>query len=173
MVPLMVSRSKLLLAYLVAQACNADARDHRWVAKHERRAGEAVEQPDSGAKKNRRDVDVAIVERASIQALLDGASSPGVPNAVPSATTETKYGISDHLLCLGRPSCAVTSQRHRSVRRTHGDDRHARHPTSSALLRHHSRFALDGLGRAADPAPVAQRHSGPQGATKVDCRQQQ
>jgi len=55
--------------------CHADARDHRRVAKHDRRADEAVEESNSGAKKYRRDVDVDFVEEASIQAPLDGASA--------------------------------------------------------------------------------------------------
>jgi hypothetical protein len=42
--------------------CNADAPDHRRVAKDDWRAGEAVEESNSGAKKNRRDVDVDFVE---------------------------------------------------------------------------------------------------------------
>jgi hypothetical protein len=55
--------------------CNADARDHRRAAKDDWRAGEAIEESNSGAKKNRRDVDVDFVEEASIQALLDGVSA--------------------------------------------------------------------------------------------------
>ena len=55
--------------------CNADARDHRRVAKDGWPAGEVVEESNSGAKKNRRDVDVDFVEEASIQALLDGVSA--------------------------------------------------------------------------------------------------
>ena len=43
-------------AYWVAQVCNADARDDRRVAKDGRRAGEVVEESNSGAKKNRREV---------------------------------------------------------------------------------------------------------------------
>jgi hypothetical protein len=60
---------------LVAQVCNADARDHRRVAKDGWRAGEVVEESNSGAKKNRRDVDVDSIEEASIQELLDGVSA--------------------------------------------------------------------------------------------------
>jgi hypothetical protein len=52
----------LRLAYCVARVCNADARDHRRVAKDDRRAGQAVEESNAGAKKNRRDVDVDFVE---------------------------------------------------------------------------------------------------------------
>ena len=55
--------------------CNADARDYRRVAKDGWRAGEVVEESNSGAKKNRRDVDVDFVEEASIQELLDGVSA--------------------------------------------------------------------------------------------------
>ena len=50
--------ARLRLAYWVAQVCNADAPDHRRVAKDFWRAGEAVEESNSGAKRNRRDVDV-------------------------------------------------------------------------------------------------------------------
>src|SRR5438552_13649891 len=62
--------------------CNADALDHRRVAKDGWRAGEAVEESNSGAKKYRHDVDVDFVEEASIQELLDcvGAVDPnGLP----------------------------------------------------------------------------------------------
>src|SRR4051812_38862322 len=54
---------------------NADARDHRRVAKDGWRAGEVVKESHSGAKKKRRDVDVDFVEEASIQALLDRVSA--------------------------------------------------------------------------------------------------
>jgi hypothetical protein len=72
----------LRLAYWVAQVCNADARDHRRVAKDGGRAGEVVEESNSGAKKYRREVDVDFVEEASIQALLDGVSAVD-PNGLP------------------------------------------------------------------------------------------
>ena len=72
----------LRLAYWVAQVCNADARDHRRVAKDGWRAGEVVKESNSGAKKNRRDVDVDFVEEPSIQALLDGVSAVD-PNGLP------------------------------------------------------------------------------------------
>src|SRR5215210_7599440 len=72
----------LRLAYRVAEVCNADSRDHRRVAKDGWRAGEVVKQSNSGAKKNRRDVDVDFVEEASIQALLDGVSAVD-PNGLP------------------------------------------------------------------------------------------
>src|SRR6185436_18429140 len=65
----------LRLAHWVAQVCNADARDHRRVAKDGWRAGEAVEESNSGAKKKRRDVDVDFVEEPSIQQLLDGVGA--------------------------------------------------------------------------------------------------
>jgi hypothetical protein len=61
--------------YWVAQVCNANAGDHRRVAKGGWRVGEAVKELDSGAEKNRRDVDVNFVEEASIQALLDHVSA--------------------------------------------------------------------------------------------------
>src|SRR5881396_1437936 len=66
---------RLRLAYWVAQVCNADAPDHRRVAKDDWRAGEAVEESNSGAKKNRRDVEVDFVEEPSIQQLLDGVGA--------------------------------------------------------------------------------------------------
>ena len=62
--------------------CNADARDHRRVAKDGWRAGEVVEESNSGAKKNRRDVDVDFVEETSIQELLDGVGAVD-PNGLP------------------------------------------------------------------------------------------
>ena len=62
--------------------CNADAPDHRRVAKDGWRGGEAVEESNSGAKKYRREVDVDFVEEASIQALLDGVSAVD-PNGLP------------------------------------------------------------------------------------------
>jgi len=72
----------LHLAYRVTQVCNADARDHRRIAKDGWRAGEVVEESNSGAKKNRRDVDVDFVEETGIQALLDGVSAVD-PNRLP------------------------------------------------------------------------------------------
>src|SRR5690348_14321295 len=65
----------LRLAYGVAQVCNADARDHRRVAKDDRRADEAVEKSNSGAKNDRSDVDADFVEEPSIQQLLDGVGA--------------------------------------------------------------------------------------------------
>jgi len=53
---------RLRLAYWVAQVGNANALDHRRVAKADWRAHEAVEESNSRAKKNRRDVDVDFVE---------------------------------------------------------------------------------------------------------------
>jgi len=47
--------------------CNADALDHRRIAKNGWRAGEAVEESNTRAKKNRRHVDVNFVEEPSIQ----------------------------------------------------------------------------------------------------------
>ncbi len=62
--------------------CNANARVHRRVAKDGWRAGEVVEESNSGAKKNRRDVDADFVEEASVQQLLDGVSAED-PNGLP------------------------------------------------------------------------------------------
>ena len=73
---------RLRLAYWVAQVCNADAGDHSRIAQDGWRAGEVVEESNSGAKKNGHDVHVEFVEEASIQALLDGVSavdSNGLP----------------------------------------------------------------------------------------------
>jgi hypothetical protein len=58
---------------------NADAPDHRRVAKDDWRAGEAVEESHSGAKQNRRDVDEDCVEEPSIQELLDARRSAQTP----------------------------------------------------------------------------------------------
>jgi hypothetical protein len=55
--------------------CNADARDHSRVAKNDWRAGEALKESNSGAKKYRGDVDGNFVEEPSIQALLDGVGA--------------------------------------------------------------------------------------------------
>jgi len=52
----------LRLAYWVAQVGNTDARDHCRVSKDGWRAGEVVKESNSGAKKNRCDVDVDFVE---------------------------------------------------------------------------------------------------------------
>jgi len=54
---------------------NADALHHRRVAKDERRAGEAVEESDSGAKENCCDVDLDLVEESCAEALLDGVGA--------------------------------------------------------------------------------------------------
>ena len=72
------------LAYWVAQVRHADAWDHRRVAKDGWRAGEVVEESDSGAKKYRREVDVDFVEEASVQALLDGVRAVD-PDVLPGA----------------------------------------------------------------------------------------
>jgi hypothetical protein len=70
------------LVYCEAHVGNAHARNHRRVAKDGWPAGEVVKESNSGAKENRRDVDVDFVEEASIQALLDGASAVD-PNGFP------------------------------------------------------------------------------------------
>ena len=54
---------------------DADTRSHGRAAQDGWCAGEMVEQSNSGAEKNRRDVNVDFVEEASIQALLDGVSA--------------------------------------------------------------------------------------------------
>ena len=60
--------SRLLrLVYWISQVCNADALDCGRVAKLGWRSGEVVEESDSGAKKNRRNVDADFVEKASVQ----------------------------------------------------------------------------------------------------------
>ena len=61
--------------YWVTQVCNADARDHRRVAKDGWRAGEVIKEPNSRAEKNCCDVDADFVEEASIQQLLNGVSA--------------------------------------------------------------------------------------------------
>jgi hypothetical protein len=57
----------LRLAYRVAQVCNADARNHRRVAKDGWRAGKVVEEANSGAEKNCRDVDLDLVQEPGVQ----------------------------------------------------------------------------------------------------------
>src|SRR3990172_2892290 len=74
----------LPLEYWVPKVCNANARDHRRIAKDDRRAGEAVEEWNSGAKKNRHEVDVDFVEELSVQALLDGVGAVD-PNGLPGS----------------------------------------------------------------------------------------
>jgi hypothetical protein len=64
--------------------CYADTRDHRRVAKDGWRDGEVVEESNSGAKKNRRDVDVDFVEEASIQGKYQSNTS-----ATPSLRSAT------------------------------------------------------------------------------------
>src|SRR5438093_13642704 len=89
----------LRLAYCVAQVCNADAPDHRRVAKDDWRAGEAVEESNSGAKKNRRDVDVDFVEEPSIQALLDGVGAvdaDGLPGGGGFGLVHGAFDAVDH-----------------------------------------------------------------------------
>ena len=65
----------LRLVDRVAQVRDADARIHRRVAEDGWRSGEVVEESNSGAEKNRRDVDGDFVEEASIQELPDGTSA--------------------------------------------------------------------------------------------------
>jgi hypothetical protein len=55
--------------------CNGDGPDHRRVAKGNWRVGEVVEESNSGAKKNRRDVDADFVEEPGIQQLPDGVGA--------------------------------------------------------------------------------------------------
>ena len=77
-------------AYWVAQVCDADACDHRRLAKDGWRAGEVAKESNSGAKKNCRDVDADFVEEASIQDLLiplnHGSSSQ------PASSSPTRPG---------------------------------------------------------------------------------
>jgi hypothetical protein len=68
-------RSVPRLAYWIAQVRHADAWGHRRVAKDGWHSGEMIKESDSGAKKNRRDVDLEFVEKAGIKALLDGVSA--------------------------------------------------------------------------------------------------
>ena len=82
------------LAYWVAQVRHADAWDHRRVAKDGWRAGEVVEESDSGAKKYRREVDVDFVEEASVQALLDGVRAVD-PDVLPGQRLGLVHGAVD------------------------------------------------------------------------------
>jgi len=56
----------LRLRYWIAQVCNPDAPDHRWIAKHGWRPDGTVKAPNSRAKENRRDVHADFVEETSI-----------------------------------------------------------------------------------------------------------
>jgi hypothetical protein len=47
--------------------CNADAPDHHRVAKDGWHAGEVAEESNSGAKRNRHDVDVNVVEDVAVE----------------------------------------------------------------------------------------------------------
>ena len=89
---------RLRLAYWVAQVCHADARDYRRVAKDGWRAGEAVEESNFGAKKNRRDVDADFVQQASIQQLLGRVA-----------------GACERSTCQAIPRCAWRSSRTESL----------------------------------------------------------
>ena len=60
-------RHVLRPAYAVARVCNTDALDHRRIAKDRWRPGKVIEESNSGAKKNRRDVDVDFVEEPGVQ----------------------------------------------------------------------------------------------------------
>ena len=68
-------RVGLCLAHRVAHVCNAHAGDHGRVAQEGRRVGEVIEESNSGAKKDRRDVDADFVEESSIQELPDGVGA--------------------------------------------------------------------------------------------------
>jgi hypothetical protein len=78
------SPQELHLPYWVAQVRNADARDHRRVAKDGWRAGEVVEESNAGAKKNRRDVDADFVEEAAFRSCWM-VSAPWTPTDFPAA----------------------------------------------------------------------------------------
>ena len=80
---------------------NADARDHRRVAKDGWRDGEVVEESNSGAKKNRRDVDVDFVEETGIQELLDGVSAVDPGDA--AAREPARAGIG-RVIAVPRPA---------------------------------------------------------------------
>src|SRR5207244_1602821 len=66
---------RLRLPDRVAQVGDPDALEHRRVAEHGGRAGEVVEESNSGAKQERHEVDVDFVEEAGIQELLDDVSA--------------------------------------------------------------------------------------------------
>ena len=59
----------------VAQVCDADALDDGRVAEDDWGAGEVVEESNSGAEKDRGDVDVDIVEESRVEALLDSVGA--------------------------------------------------------------------------------------------------
>jgi hypothetical protein len=64
--------------------CDADARDHRRVAKDGWGDSEVVEESNSGAKKNRRDVDADFVEEAAFRSCWM-VSAPWTPTDFPAA----------------------------------------------------------------------------------------
>src|SRR5207247_4580256 len=73
--------------------------DHRRYDKYNWRADEAVEEANSGAKKNRRDVDVDFVEEPSIQALLDGVGAvdaDGLPGGGGFGLVHGAFDAVDH-----------------------------------------------------------------------------
>jgi len=68
--------------YWVTQVCNANSRDHGWVAKDDWRARKVVKESNSGAKKDRCNIDADFVEESSTQQLLYGVSAVD-PNGLP------------------------------------------------------------------------------------------
>ena len=88
----------------MAQACNADTRDHRRVAKEDRRAGETVEEPNSGTKKNRRDVDVDFV---ATRGRPDGKAAAGGPCSAMLAAAPPRPGARRPVLSLNCWTCST------------------------------------------------------------------
>jgi hypothetical protein len=71
-------------AYWVAQVSDADAWDDGRVAEDDWGASEVVEESNSGAEKDRGDVDVDFVEESRVETLLDGVGavdSNGLPGS--------------------------------------------------------------------------------------------
>ena len=71
--------------------CDADALDDGRVAEDDWGAGEVVEESNSGAEKDRGDVDVDFVEESSVEALLDGVGavdSNGLPGSCGSGLVD-------------------------------------------------------------------------------------
>ncbi|HSE45429.1 MAG TPA: hypothetical protein VLA89_08915 [Gemmatimonadales bacterium] len=75
------------------------ARNHGRVAKKDWRAGEAVNESNSGAKQQRRDVDTVFVEEPGVQALLDGVGAmdpDGLPGGGGSGLVDGAFDAISH-----------------------------------------------------------------------------
>jgi len=73
----------LCLAYRVAQVGHSDAGGDLGIAQDHRCVGEWVEESNSRAEKDRRDIDMEFVEEAGVEQLLDGVGAVD-PNGLPA-----------------------------------------------------------------------------------------